>query len=228
MKLRKLNESGIKQFEQFRNTEPRDNKALSTIVSDTRFSEEIGANIAVQPRTFGTRFDVGEYLDDLFSEAENLDLNKDKGLWTWLAAFYFEQLCPPGSRPGENARWVPAVGDFRKYYRHLLAGPYHIYCAHRDNPLRALALLATPPHRPGDIVEQLASRQELVTNKSVMKVATTLYIDPKTARPKRGAASNARRLADTLNQLDLIWDLYALDPDTLLKLLPSEFLAFAK
>ena len=61
-----------------------------------------------------------------------------------------------------------------------------------------------------------------------MTVATTLYVDPSTGRPKRGAASNARRLADTLNQLDLIWDLYALDPDKLLKLLPSEFLAFAK
>ena len=228
MKLRKLNGSGIKQFEQFRNTDPRDIQTLSTIVSDARFSEEIGSEITVRQQIFGTRFDVGKYLDELFSEAEDLDLNKNKGLWTWLAAFYFEQLCPSGNRPGENARWVPAVGDFRKYYRHLLAGPYYIYRAHRDNPLRALALLATPPHRPGDIVEQLASRQELVTNKSVMEVATRLYIDLKTSRPKRGAASNARRFADTLNQLDLIWDLYALDPDQLLKLLPSEFLAFVK
>ena len=226
MKLRKLNESGTEEFERFRNTQPRDESALSSIVSDARFSEEIGVEIAVRQQAFETRFEVGKYLDGLFSGAEDLD--KDKGLWTWLAAFYFEQLCPPGSRPGENARWVPAVGDFRKYYRHLLAGPYQIYRAYRENPLRALALLATPPHRPGDIVEQLASRQELVTNKSVIEVATRLYIDPKTSRPKRGAASNARRFADTLNQLDLIWDLYALDPDQLLRLLPSEFLAFAE
>ena len=142
---------------------PRIERLCQRIVSSTRLSEGIGADIVVRQRTFRTRFDVGKYLDELFGEAEGLNLNKNKGLWSWLAAFYFEQLCPLGARPGENARWVPAVGDFRKYYRHLLAGPYHIYRAHRDDPLRALALLATPPHRPGDIVEQLASRQELVT-----------------------------------------------------------------
>lgn len=228
MKLHRLNESGIDQFEEFRNTQPRDTAMLSTIVSDSSFSEAIDSDIELELRRFKTRFDVGKYLTQLFGEASNLDLNKDKGLWAWLAAFYFDQLCPADSKPGEGARWVPAVGDFRKYYRHLLAGPYHIYRAHRDNPARALALLATPPHRPGDIVEQLASRQELVTNNSVVQLATNLYIDPKTSRPKRGAASNARRLADILNQLDLTWDLYALDSDQLLNLLPSEFLAFGK
>ena len=93
-----------------------------------------------------------------------------------------------------------------------------------------MALLANPPHQPGDIAEQLASRQELVTNPSVMEVATRLYINPETGRPKRGAAGrgpgSARRLAAVLNQLDLTWDLYGLDPDKLLDLLPEEFNQF--
>src|SRR5262249_16830000 len=110
---------------------------------------------------------------------------------------------------------------------HLLAGPYRIYRAHRDNPQRALVLLCGPLDRPGDIVEQFASRQELVTNPTVIESATRLYVDPATNRPRRGAggksAGSARRLADVLEQFDVTWDLYTLTPDGLLTLLPHEF-----
>ena len=89
-----------------------------------------------------------------------------------------------------------------------------------------MAVLAAPLHRPGDIVEQLASRQELVTNQSVMEAATRLYIGddglPKPRAAGRGAGS-ARRLADVLTQLDLTWDLYDLSTEKLLELLPPEF-----
>ena len=94
-----------------------------------------------------------------------------------------------------------------------------------------MSLLASPPHSPGDVVEQLASRQEYVTNNTVMQVATILYVSPE-GRIKAGAAGggrgggrpgNVRRFVDFLNQLDLTWDLYGLEVDTLLDMLPSEF-----
>ena len=120
--------------------------------------------------------------------------------------------------------------DYRKYYRHLVAGPYLIYRAHRDNPSRVLAVLAGPVNQPGDIAEQLASRQEIVTNKAAMALATTLYISPSTQRPKKGAAGrgpgSARRFADILNQFDLTWDLYAMQVEAMLKMMPPEFKRF--
>jgi hypothetical protein len=124
-------------------------------------------------------------------------------------------------------RWIPEVNNFQRYYRHLLAGPYRIFRAHRDDPERALALLCGPLDKPGDIVEQLASRQEIVTNKAIMLGATRLYIDPATRKPRRGAGGRSggspRRLADVLKQFDVTWDLYAMTADNLLGLLPSEF-----
>ena len=157
-------------------------------------------------------------------------MDSDVGIWAWLAAFYFDQLIQSNGRVGEDARWVPAVGDFRKYYRHLLAAPYQIFRAHRDNPHRALVLLANPPNRPGDLVEQLLSRQEVVTNKTAMQVATTLYIDPVTKFPKANATRRRRggatRFVAVLSQLDLIWDLYHITPDQLIELLPAEFEEF--
>ncbi len=227
MRLRRFKESGIERFDNFRVAFPAETEKLSGIISDPADSDLVACDIEVQPQEFSNRFAVAEYLNQIF-DAENIPgLERDKGIWTWLAAFFFDQLCPPGAMPGDRARWVPAVGDFRKYYRHLLTGPYQIYRAHRDNPCRVLALLAGVPNRPGEIAEQLASRQELITNRSVMEVATTLYISSKTSLPKQGAASktngSARRYAEVLNQLDLTWDLYMLEPEQLLDLLPEEF-----
>lgn len=232
MKLRRLNDAGIDRFSQFRASfaEDGDPAGLANLLQDSAYSSDAGVDIEVESKQLPTRFAVGEYLYGLFDAASTQGLDTDRGIWTWLAAFHFEELCPPNHRLGEEARWVPAAGNFQKYYRHLLAGPYQIYRAHRDNPKRALALLANPPHTPGDIAEQLASRQELVTNPAVMEVATRLYINPATDLPKRGAAStsngSARRLADVLNQLDLTWDLYAMTTDQLLDLLPAEFERF--
>ena len=225
MKLRRLNANGIEQFGQFRasynsGANPAELKGL---LEDAACSEEIHPHIEAETQQLSTRFAVGEYLNALFGAGFDVD----RGIWAWLAAFHFELLCPPGSQPGSEERWIPAVGDFRKYYRHLLVGPYQVYRAHRDNPKRAMALLATAPHSPGDVYEQLAARQELVTNPAVMEVATRLYVHPATDALKSGAASRegggARRLAAVLDQLTLTWDLYALAPEQLLDLLPAEF-----
>ncbi len=227
MKLRRFTEVGITRFDDFRASSARTENQLRAILEDVACSVSTGADIDVERVHFPTRFSVGEYLHGLLDDVAAPGVNTDVGTWTWLSAFYFEQLCPQGSSPGDRPRWVPAVDNYRQYYRHLLAGPYLIYRAHNDNPHRAMALLANPPHQPGDIAEQLASRQELVTNPSVMEVATRLYINSATNSPKRGAAGrgagSARRLAAILNQLDLTWDLYGLDPDKLLDLLPEEF-----
>ncbi len=161
-------------------------------------------------------------------------VEKDKGLWAWLSLFFFEQLCPTDKlgrrQPKERARWIPATSDFRKYYRHLLAGPYRIFRAHRDNPERALALLSGRLDTPGEVAEQMAARQELVTNKAVVALATNLYIDPATRRLRLGAAGkgpgSARRLSDVLRQFDVTWDLYTMQASDLMAMMPEEFRRF--
>lgn len=226
MKLRSFNTVGMNRFEEFRASSVRNPEDLHAFLEVPGLSTTLSPEIEVEARSFANRFAAGEYLYFLFRESNISSLDEDRGIWAWLSAFYFDQLCPDGTRPGMDYRWVPSVNSFRNYYRHLLAGPYFIYRAHQDNPQLAMAVLATPLHRPGDIVEQLASRQEIVTNGSVMEVATRLYIGedgaPKPRAAGRGAGS-ARRLADVLTQLDLTWDLYDLSTEKLLDLLPAEF-----
>ncbi len=88
-------------------------------------------------------------------------------------------------------------------------------------------LLCTPPHRPGEVAEQLTARQEFVSNKGIVGAANRLYFDRESGGLTRGAAgrgpASARRLADVLAQLDVIWDLHAMTPDAIIGLLPREF-----
>lgn len=233
MKLRRLNETGLLRMDEFLDslTAATPGALPSELLINDEFVAKVVPMVEVSQVTFSDRFAAGKYLNNILGDAEIVDLERDRGIWAWLALFYFDQLCKTrddGRRvPGERARWIPAIGNFRKYYRHLLAGPYRIYRAHRDNPERVHALLCTPVDSPGDVAEQLASRQELVTNKAIMEVATSLYYEPHASHIKRGAATrgpgSARRLADVLNQFDMTWDLYSTQALAILSMLPHEF-----
>jgi hypothetical protein len=204
------------------------------LLNDSVSSVSVSEDVEVEKRTFGNRLEAAKYLDEQFSTGELSDIERDTALWSWLALFYFDELCPADSggsrKPGERARYIADSANFQRYYRHLLAGPYRIFRAHRKAPEKALAVLCQPLYRPGDLVEQLASRQELVTNTAVMEVATVLYVDPSTGKPKRGSqtksAGAVRRLADVLSQFDVTWDLYSAGLVELLGILPPEFKRF--
>ena len=227
MRLRKFTPEGMNWFREFRVSRFGETPALRAVLTNKRFAVYVVPEVAVDRQDFATRFAVGKYFYDLLHPNGATTNILDVESWTWLAALHFDLLCPLGATPGDRSRWEPAVGNYRQYYRHLLAGPYLIYRAHHEVPTRALALLANEPRQPGEIAEQLASRQDLVTNPTVIEVATDLYINSNTKRPKRHAAGkgpgSVRRFVAVLGQLDLIWDLWCLSPQQLLELLPSEF-----
>jgi hypothetical protein len=233
MRLRRFNEAGLALMDAFLDSLTTDtpDEWPEDLLTDATATELVEPEAIVEQNEWATRFDAAEYLNAQLADAGFEKIELDIGIWTWLSMFYFEQLCPADNhgnrKPGERARWIPATGNFRKYYRHLLAGPFRIYRAHRDNPERARVLLCTPPHSPGDIAEQLASRQEIVTNAGIIGAATRLYVSDETGKPKRGAAGrsggSARRLADVLNQFDMTWDLYSMSSDAVVGMLPGEF-----
>jgi hypothetical protein len=233
MKLRRFNEDGIKAFADFRSRlvlEP----ALTPpthLLEDPALTEVVSESVDVSPRTFENRLEAGRYLNELVDAAGIKMPERDRGLWTWLTLFFFDSVCPAdghGNRdPQDEARLLPLLDNHQRFYRHLLLGPFLIFRAHRDQPERALAFLKQALCKPGEIVEQLASRKELVTNRAVVEVATRLYFDHSTGSFKPGHSSKTkggpRRLASLLNQLDLTWYLYGMTADELLSLLPKEF-----
>ena len=235
MKVRRLTEKGLKDFTGFLDAVNggQQFESPNALLTGEDTSENIHVDIDIEEREFGNRFDAAKYLDEHLSGASIPDLDHDKGIWAWLALFYFKQLCAQDkvgkSTPGELARWIPATDNFRKYYRHLLAGPYRVFRAHRDSPERAMALLDGPVSKPGEMAEQLASSQEFVTNPAVVELATKLYLDKELKRKKGSGGKgpgSPRRLAALLNQWDLTFDLYSMSTADLSTMLPKEFSRF--
>lgn len=233
MKLRRFNADGVAQFAHYRARlalEPSLPPPLQ-LLEDPAVTEIMPGDVDVPPQSFANRLEAGTFLNQLIDTAAISLPERDQELWTWLTLFYFDQVCPAdgnGNRSAQNeARLLAQVDNFQRFYRHLLLGPFLIVRAHRDDPARAIAFLCKPLWEPGEIVEQLASRKELVTNRAVAEAATRLYYDPTTGSFKRGAGSSvkgaARRLAALLNQLDITWYLYGLSVDELINLLPKEF-----
>lgn len=236
MKLARLNESGIATFAGWLETVKQGGavQAPTSLLTNPETTEALAVVVEVEQRSFANRFEAAEYLFTRFTAAGLTAVDRDGGLWAWLSLFYFDSVCPVGKggirKPGAQPRHIPEPGNFQRYYRHLLGGPYRIYRAHRDNPKRAMALLCQPLNSPGEIVEQIASRQELVTNRGIVELATRLYFSPETNMKKPGVEGKGggtpRRLSTVLDQFDLTWDLYASTGDELVSVMPKEFSKF--
>jgi len=233
MQLHRFTDAGLQRFGGFLDSlttgspQPYPTEALA----DGVHSELVCEDVDIERRTFNTRFTLASYLHSAFSAADFQPALGDKHLWAWTGCFFFNEICPKNAhgrlQPGARQRWIPDLTDFRRYYRHLVAGPYSIFAAHSDDPARAMAVLCQPPGRPGDVVEQLVSRQEIVTSPQIMRVATALFYDAENGRQRRGAggkgAGSARRLVDVLGQFDVTWDLAAIPATGLQNMLPKEF-----
>lgn len=198
-------------------------------------AEPTGYAGTLQPRNFVNRFEWAQYIHGCLRDVPSSTIQADTGLWAWLTLFFFELVAPASGgirKLGQRARYVPTGSDFRTYYRHLLAGPWQIFDAHREEPERTRATLAGRIDKPGELYEQLASRMELATSSTVQAVATVLYMDTASGRLKRGASTKGpgspRRLADTLMQFDRTFDIYAMPVPSLIRLLPREFDRFKR
>ncbi|MBX3372904.1 MAG: hypothetical protein KF817_03655 [Phycisphaeraceae bacterium] len=189
--------------------------------------------LADRDRRFPRRYDLAAYLYDLIPALGLADPTRDQGLWAWLALLWFDQLAPISGRArkiGERARWLPDTG--RKYYRHLVLGPYLIYQTSSDRPERAMALLYNPPHTPGELVGQLAATQDVAQCRAAIGAVTALYYDAQLGKLKRGAggkgAGSTRRFRTVLDQLDRTFDLHSSSDAGVLSLLPREFDRYRK
>ncbi|MEY2506464.1 MAG: hypothetical protein QOH01_793 [Verrucomicrobiota bacterium] len=233
MKLHRFNPDGMREFVGYRASLALDPTLPPPfeMLEDAALTDPVLGDVEVPRRGFTNRLEAGRFLNDLLDTANVRAPERDAGLWSWLTLFYFNDVCPADGhgrrRPQDEARLIPILDNHQRFYRHLLLGPFLIVRAHRDQPDRAIAMLCNPLWKPGEIVEQLASRKELVTNRAIVELATKLYYDPATGSFKRGAGSSVkgapRRLAALFNQLDLTWYLYGMNTDEVLHLLPKEF-----
>ena len=231
MQLRKFTREGITRVEgELEKIKARQPANLISLLEDPKLTKEISSGCSIELVKFKNRMACGKYFYEFFEKNSDSKLEnpeKDKGLWTWLAIAWSEDLLRKKGDPvGQMARWILNL-DWNRYYRHLLAGPYFVYKAHADNPNRALALLCNNLTSPGEVYEQVIRYRNIIRFPGLVGAVTSLYYDPKTDSLKLGSASksygSARRFSSVIRQFELTYDIYGMLSDQILDLLPSEF-----
>lgn len=199
-------------------------------LSKEPWSSELSPVIEIDELSSITRLELGEYLAKLFESSglNRKELVENTGMWSWLALFWFDRICPKDDSSSRKVRAITTYAcssEWRNYYRHLIAASWDIYFMYQE---LSRLFLWCKLHIHNDFMEQMASRQDIITNKAVIETVDRLYWDTKTKRPKinatnRKIAGNIRRLISLVYQLELTYDLRTMSTDDIIKLLPSEF-----
>jgi hypothetical protein len=230
-RARVLNNHGIEKFREYlTGLQDGSKRPPSTeLLGSTTFSSEFKGEIEIESLLFNSKLEMAKYLYEKLQVVPPSHVDQNVGLWSWLSLYYFDQICPvnkSGRRiPGRDCRHILDL-DYRRYYYHLLVGPYNVYRLHGEKvPL----LLSGPLYETRRYYLELSARQGFITNRGIIEAANLLYFDSASGKPKRGPAVTTRkpgaliRFIDVVQQLDLTHDLYSMTGDEVLALLPSEF-----
>jgi hypothetical protein len=231
-RLRKLNDEGIRRFAQYLADGAADEAPIS-LLDNPETSEQLVPTVIVSDRGFGSRYDLGVYLNSLLGAFDAALISGDRNLWTSLALLWFDQICPKrsdGTRDVKEEYRYVLSGDYRHYYRHLVRSPWYLLRQHGENA-RFLLVASKQNDHPlsvhGEILEQFGGRQQVLASKPIIAAANKMYLDPATGRPRKGAAGSgrgsARRFGLVLRQLDLTYDPEVMPDNGLIQILPDEF-----
>lgn len=233
MLLRKLNEQGVKAFEMFIYSQKSgsDDAIPFNLLSDDTFSEQTELSIDIEEnRRFDSRFQMGVYLVELFSDVEKTSIIGDHGLWTWLALVWFEQLCPltGGKMSPYAVENYSFSNSFGRRTRHAVYMTWNLVDLYGED---VRFMLCKEPNTRGEITEQLMGTQDILYSDAVIRVASLLYLDEKTGMFKRGAAARKSagciaRYIKVIKQLKVNYDMYSISKAQLASLLPDEFSRF--
>ena len=235
MKIRKLNEKGVEQFETYIDNLRRgiDQNFPGFLLESSEFSEKIELDIEVDAnRQFESRYELGVYLVDLFKSQPIQTYMGDQGFWSWLALLWFMQLCPKKKgkmKPSKPYNYILSR-FFRHRPRHAVYMTWQLVNLHGD---KSIFMLGKEPSTRGELTEQLMARQEILYSSSVMELADCLYCDRERKTFKRGVTTRDKggtvtRLIHLLDQIRLNFDIYSIGSDDLKEMLPKEFDRFLK
>lgn len=233
MQLKKLSATGIRAFAEHLDDirDGAEPKTARELFDEGEYTEALPQSIELEEREFENKRDLGNYLDELLGDLDQNWLGPEKGIWAAIAAYYLPQLCPRSAdgtpNPGKSWYYIPS-DDYRSDYRHKVRSPYYLTRRFGDD---ADAILTVSVETHGDVLEQLGSKLEVITNPVVIEVVDRLYFDEKKGSLKTGATDrnrpgNLRRYLTLLRQYERTYDLYSITPEELLVLLPTEFDGF--
>lgn len=133
MLVRVFNENGIKNFKSILQEveEGKRNDLPDELITSDELTSIFEIELEIRRRIFTSRALMTLYLINAFKTIPRENLIYNKGLWSWLSAFYFKSVCPQKSngirKVGALDRHILNIDHWGRYYRHLLASSFRLY-----------------------------------------------------------------------------------------------------
>ncbi|RLI76483.1 hypothetical protein DRP05_12820 [Archaeoglobales archaeon] len=234
--LRIMLSEGEDQFRKYIQQVKIDSSISRPDLNQNRYSKEFSPKIEVEEKvSFESKFDLAKYLYDLFDKAgvTRKDVLKEKGLWTWLAYLWFDQLTNDLKNILKREEYYICTepSNYRRYYLHLVASPYIIYSLFINSRYGvhiSMPFLYNEVWKSNDFAEHVAPNQFIISHENLVDTIYKLYYDESKNRPKKGVTDrnkpgSIRRFVKVIRQFELTYDIYSMTSDQIIELLPSEF-----
>lgn len=234
--LRKLTRIGIAKaqalLQHLRDNSDADRTPPRALLYGEDSQQFLGQRIVVEPRIFNTRREAGAYLSSVLAPVRNQVMN-DAGVWSWLGMYYLSGTAPTKLSPnnmtlifesGENTS--NAGRSEQQTYRHYLWGSWRLYEQHGE---KAAFLLDQSITSLDDLSQRALGSRPVFTSVGIIEVMLRLYTDGR--RKKRGhvhSQGGLRHLLRVLPQLELTYDVYGMEADAVLRILPEPFRRWAQ
>ncbi len=230
MRVRRLVPTGIERarvlLEEWRTNERIDDESLDDILQDSALTEDFQPAIEIERRAIATRRDAAELLAPLLDAIER-PIADDAGLWSWLGMFFAPEF-PPSRRVTTGA--YVFLGDetttesrraYQRRYRHTLRASYLIQRQHGET---AAFLLDQPITSFSDLEDRLLSDFRAFSSVGVIQLAIQLYTRGSSLKPDYSrSAGGLRHMLRVLNQLERTHDVYGMEAEALMEILPAAF-----
>ena len=227
-RLRRLTPDGVELarafLEQLRAQPDGDREPPRDLLYDERYVQPFAGDVELERRPFRTRREAAEYLAPRLEPIKRL-VAQHLGVWSWLGMFYFAdtaRLVNGAFDPRQpDERFIP---DGRIDGRHYLWASWRLSEQYGEG---AAFLLNQELSDLRHITMRTLTTPRIFNSVGVVPLVLRLYTSGDRQKAGfRDARGGFAHLIRVLDQLERTYDVYGMEPDALLRILPDEFRAW--
>lgn len=229
--MRQLTEAGIERARDFleqARTSRSPTEAPDALLFDAPYSQPLADAPGIEARSFETRRDAAEYLAPLVTPIVHQAADH-AGIWSWLGMFYLhgtlwdqEGRMRPRNWPEPTAFIFDRSGrSWQRRYRHYLWSSWRLHQAHGE---RAAYLLDRDLSEFSNLTSRALGYSRVFNSVGIVPLMLTLYTAGSRQKPRhRYGRGGLEHLIRVLDQLERIYDIYGMEAERLLEILPADF-----
>ena len=206
---------------------------VKALAASPAYTEMVDKKVHLPEGPFPTRYDLCVKLYDVLADTVAMErLKPGDGIWSWLSAYYFEELTSFTTKGGKTKISIskeqefPAYvwnTNFKKAYRHRIG--HGVFMIRHLGKELSKPMLLSAPGSMSDYCEQTFARVGSYRERTVIEAAHSIFYDGKQVIP---GSSGERRWAlqhlhRDVGQYLVNYELHEMKPDELLEFLPPPF-----